>query len=65
MWEVWEQSPDARGLPRAPIKVLVLVGFGCLLLQALAELVKLGFVLTEKAAVAAPEEAPEAPLRVE
>ena len=65
VWEVWEQSPDARGLPRAPIKMLVLVGFGCLLLQALAELVKLGFVLTEKAAVAAPEEAPEAPLRVE
>jgi TRAP-type mannitol/chloroaromatic compound transport system permease small subunit len=65
VWEVWEQSPDARGLPRAPIKVLVLVGFGCLLLQVLAELVKLGFVLTEKAAVAAPEEAPEAPLRVE
>ena len=43
----------------------MLVGFGCLLLQALAELVKFGFVLTEKAAVAAPEEAPEAPLRVE
>jgi TRAP-type mannitol/chloroaromatic compound transport system permease small subunit len=65
VWEVWEQSPDARGLPRAPIKVLVLVGFGCLLLQVLAELVKLGFVLTEKPEVAAPEEAPEAPLRVE
>ena len=65
VWEVWEQSPDARGLPRAPIKVLVLVGLGCLLLQVLAELVKLGFVLTEKAEVVAPEEAPEAPLRIE
>ena len=65
VWEVWEQSPDARGLPRAPIKVLVLVGFCFLLVQTLAELVKLGFVLTEKAAVAAPEEPPETPLRVE
>ena len=65
VWEVWEKSPDARGLPRAPIKVLVLFSFFFLLLQTLAELVKLGFVLVEKAEVAAPEEAPEAPLRVE
>jgi len=65
VWEVWEQSPDARGLPRAPIKVLLLLGFLFLLLQTLAELVKLGFVLTEKEELAAPEEVPEAPLRVE
>jgi TRAP-type mannitol/chloroaromatic compound transport system permease small subunit len=65
VWDVWEQSGDARGLPRAPIKVLVLVGFGFLLLQTLAELVKLGFVLTEKADLAAPEEPVHAPLRVE
>lgn len=65
VWDVWEQSGDARGLPRAPIKVLVLVGFAFLLLQTLAELVKLGFVLTEKADLAAPEEPVHAPLRVE
>jgi TRAP-type mannitol/chloroaromatic compound transport system permease small subunit len=65
VWEVWEQSPDARGLPRAPIKVLVLVGFGCLLLQVLAELVKLGFVLAGRDEVAAAEEPPETPVRVE
>ena len=65
VWDVWEQSGDARGLPRAPIKMLVLVGFGFLLLQTLAELVKLGFVLTEKADLAAPEEPVHAPLRVE
>jgi len=65
VWEVWEQSPDAGGLPRSPIKVLVVVGFACLLLQVLAELVKLGFVLTEKEVIAAPAEEPEAPLRVE
>lgn len=65
VWEVWEQSPDAQGLPRAPIKVLVVVAFACLLLQVVAELIKLGFMLTEKAAVAAPEEPPAAPVRVE
>lgn len=65
VWDVWEQSGDARGLPRAPIKVLVLIGFFFLLLQTLAELVKLGFVLTEKADLAAPEEPSPTPLRVE
>ena len=65
VWEVWEQSPDAEGLPRAPIKVLLLLGFVLLLVQVLAELVKLGFVLTEKDDLAAPEPPPETPLRVE
>ena len=65
VWDVWEQSPDANGLPRGPIKVLILLGFLFLLLQTVAELVKLGFVLTEKAELAAPEAPPEAPLRVE
>ena len=65
VWEVWEQSPDARGLPRAPIKLLLLLAFLLLLLQVLAELVKLAFVLAEREAVAAPEDAPEAPVRIE
>lgn len=65
LWEVWEQSPDANGLPRGPIKGLLLLGFFFLLLQTLAELVKLGFVLTEKADLAAPEQPSETPLRVE
>lgn len=65
VWDVWEQSPDANGLPRGPIKALILVGFLFLLLQTVAELVKLGFVLTEKAELAAPEPPSEVPLRVE
>lgn len=65
VWEVWERSPDAEGLPRAPIKLLMLLGFACLLLQVLAELIKLAFTLTDRVAVAAPEEPPHAPLRVE
>lgn len=46
VWEVWEQSPDPGGLPRAPIKMFLVIGFGILLLQALAELVKLVAELT-------------------
>jgi TRAP-type mannitol/chloroaromatic compound transport system permease small subunit len=65
VWEVWEQSPDASGLPRGPIKGLILFGFASLLVQTLAELVKLGFVLTDKSELTEPERPPDAPLRVE
>ncbi|CAN5821526.1 TRAP transporter small permease subunit [soil metagenome] len=46
VWEIWEQSPDPNGLPRAPIKAMLLVGLGLLLMQALAEMVKLIAVLS-------------------
>jgi TRAP-type mannitol/chloroaromatic compound transport system permease small subunit len=36
----WEVSPDPNGLPRAPIKSMVLVAFVSLLLQGVAELIK-------------------------
>ena len=49
VWQIWEQSPDAQGLPRGPIKALILLGFLFLFLQTLAELVRLGLVLTGKA----------------
>lgn len=39
-WGRWEISSDASGLPRAPIKSVVLVGFGLLLLQAVAQAIK-------------------------
>ena len=64
VWEVWEKSQNAGGLSPAPIKVLLLLGFVFLLLQTVAELIKLGFVLGEKAELAAPEIHDE-PLRVE
>ena len=38
-WAVWEQSPDAGGLPRWPLKTCILVGFGLLLLQGISELI--------------------------
>lgn len=41
VWQIWELSPDPGGLPRAPIKTMLLVGLVLLFLQALAEMVKL------------------------
>jgi TRAP-type mannitol/chloroaromatic compound transport system permease small subunit len=37
---VWEQSPDAGGLARWPIKASLLVGFALLLLQGVAQALK-------------------------
>jgi len=39
-WSVREASPDPGGLPRYPIKALILVSFGLLVLQALSQIVK-------------------------
>lgn len=44
-WGSWELSPDPSGLPRAPIKSMIVVGFVLLLLQAIAELIKLALVI--------------------
>jgi TRAP-type mannitol/chloroaromatic compound transport system permease small subunit len=39
-WQIRETSPDPGGLPRYPIKALILVSFALLLLQALSQAVK-------------------------
>lgn len=39
-WGTWEMSPDADGLPRAPIKTMIIVAFGLLLLQAISQAIK-------------------------
>jgi TRAP-type mannitol/chloroaromatic compound transport system permease small subunit len=39
-WQIRETSPDPGGLPRYPIKALILVSFTLLILQALSQLVK-------------------------
>lgn len=39
-WSIWEQSPDPSGLPRAPIKAMIIISFILLLIQAIAELIK-------------------------
>lgn len=40
VWETWEVSADAGGLPRAPIKTMILVAFVMLTFQALSEIAK-------------------------
>ena len=44
-WGPWEISGDAGGLPLAPLKTLIIVGFFGLFVQALAQLAKYGAVL--------------------
>jgi TRAP-type mannitol/chloroaromatic compound transport system permease small subunit len=39
-WGSWEVSPDADGLPRAPIKTLLIIAFGALLMQAISQAIK-------------------------
>ena len=63
VWEEWEQSPDAGGLPRAPVRGALLVAFTLLLLQLIAELIKNLLVLLGRPELGAPER--QGPLRVE
>ncbi len=51
-WQIWETSPDPGGLPRYPIKTMIIVGFVLLILQGIAEVIKnlaiaLGYFDTE------------------
>jgi TRAP-type mannitol/chloroaromatic compound transport system permease small subunit len=39
-WVIREVSPDPGGLPRYPIKAMILVGFTLLILQGISEIVK-------------------------
>lgn len=39
-WRIGEQSPDPGGLPRYPIKLVLPIGFGLLIVQGLSELIK-------------------------
>ncbi len=39
-WQIRETSPDPGGLPRYPIKALILISFGLLLLQAFSQLMR-------------------------
>ncbi len=45
-WDTWELSPDPAGLPRAPIKSMILVAFGMLLLQSIAQVIKYIAIIT-------------------
>ncbi|ROO26666.1 C4-dicarboxylate ABC transporter substrate-binding protein [Salinisphaera orenii MK-B5] len=45
-WAVMEQSPNPGGLARYPIKTVILVAFGMLLLQGISEIIKNAALLT-------------------
>lgn len=63
-WELNEQSPDPSGLPRAPIKTMIPVAFALLLIQAIAELIRVIAVIRDREEFADLEEV-EAPTRIE
>jgi TRAP-type mannitol/chloroaromatic compound transport system permease small subunit len=48
-WAILETSPDPGGLPRYPIKTVILVSFFLLLLQAISQIVKNAEILAEPA----------------
>jgi TRAP-type mannitol/chloroaromatic compound transport system permease small subunit len=54
-WGSWEVSSDANGLPRAPIKTMVLVGLTMLLLQAIAQVIKDVAFLSGRAVTVQPD----------
>ncbi|MEM7030232.1 MAG: TRAP transporter small permease subunit [Chloroflexota bacterium] len=62
-WGSMEWSPDPSGLPRAPIKTMLIVAFVLLLLQTVAELIKLWWAMRGRDEFGIVEA--EAPLRIE
>ena len=63
--KVNEQSPDANGLPRGPIKALLAIAFLLLFIQALAEQIRLYAVITNRAHMVKVTHDDEQPIRVE
>ena len=39
-WQIWENSPDPGGLPRYPIKSIIIVSFVLLIIQGISEAIK-------------------------
>lgn len=64
VWEIWEQSTDAGGLPRGPIKLLMLIGLILMATQVVAEIIKQLLVLRGREDLAGIV-AMDVPLRVE
>lgn len=47
-WQSLEISPDPGGLPRYPIKSLIIVGYGLLIVQGISEAIKSWAIFTGK-----------------
>jgi TRAP-type mannitol/chloroaromatic compound transport system permease small subunit len=52
-WGTWEMSPDPDGLPRAPLKSMIIIAFATLLLQAVSQLIKYVAILRGRSEVVA------------
>lgn len=63
-WTQWEISPDPNGLPRAPIKSMIIVAFVMMTLQTISELIKLWAVVRGEDIVIEELEL-DAPIRIE
>ena len=59
-WAILETSPDPGGLPRYPIKTVILVSFLLLLLQAISQIVKNAAILAESGGGVADAATPDA-----
>lgn len=46
-WKIWETSPDPGGLPRYPIKSMIIVSFVTLIFQGISEAIKNIAILTD------------------
>ncbi|MBK5268135.1 MAG: TRAP transporter small permease subunit [Acidimicrobiia bacterium] len=64
VWKIWEQSTDAGGLPRGPIKLMILLGFFLMTTQIVAEIIKQILVLMGREDLAGIA-AQKAPVRIE
>ncbi len=47
-WSIWEMSSDPDGLPRYPIKSMIIIGLILLLLQGISETIKNWAILQEE-----------------
>ena len=64
-WGAMEWSPDPSGLPRAPIKSVIIIAFVTLLLQATVEIIRLIATLREVDELMPHNLRADAPIRVE
>ena len=64
-WGTMEWSPDPSGLPRAPIKSVIIIAFVTLLLQAIVEVIRLIATLRDVEELKPIDLRGEAPIRVE
>lgn len=60
-WVVREASPDPGGLPRYPIKAVILVGFALLLLQGVSHVIKQVLILRGDAGPRPPNSGSQSP----